>query len=70
MEPARDRDGVVQEVGGLQLGDIVQRIGTTNIANIADSRAAMDTVAKTKPPEVVFFIFRDNKTMFVNLKTN
>ncbi len=67
---SRLKPGGLAMVGGLQLGDIVQRIGITAVTSIEDARAAMETIEKQKPSEVVFFVWRDGKTMFVNVKTS
>jgi S1-C subfamily serine protease len=67
---SRLKPGGLAQVGGLRLGDIVQRIGTTTVVSIDDARTAMDMVDEQKPSEVVFFVWRDNKTMFINLKTS
>lgn len=62
--------GGLANVGGLQLGDVIQRIGNQTVASVADVRSALEAMAATKPSEVIFFVFRDNKTMFVNVKTD
>jgi S1-C subfamily serine protease len=64
------REGGLAEVGGLQMGDIVQRIGSEVITTVDDVRTAMEELEKQKPREVIFFVWRDNKTMFVNVKTD
>lgn len=64
------REGGLAEVGGLQMGDIVQRIGSEVITSVDDVRTAMEELEKQKPREVIFFVWRDNKTMFVNVKTD
>ena len=61
--------GGLANIGGLQLGDVIQRIGTLEITTVDDVKTSLDTISETKPPEVIFFIFRDNKTMFVNVRT-
>ncbi len=57
-------------VGGLMPGDIIQSIGEHKTYSIEDAKAALTELGKTKPEEVIFFIWRDNKTMFVNIKTD
>ena len=64
------KSGGLAMVGGLMLGDIVQKIGATSVSKIDDAKAAMDEVEKKKPSEVVFFVWRDGKTQFVNVKTD
>ncbi len=62
--------GGLADVGGLQIGDIIQRIGSTDVASIDDVKTVMEQVDQTKPREVIFFVWRDNKTLFVNVKTD
>jgi len=57
-------------VGGLAPGDIIQKIGEQPCANVEDAEKALKKVAKEKKEEVVFFVWRDNKTLFVNIKTD
>jgi S1-C subfamily serine protease len=64
------KPGGLAMVGGLRLGDIVQKIGSTAISKVDDARGAMQNVEAQKPAEVVFFVWRDGKTMFVNIKTD
>ena len=63
--------GGLANIGGLQLGDVIQRIGSREIVSVDDVKEAFDAIvaAETKPPEVIFFVFRNNKTMFVNVRT-
>jgi serine protease Do len=62
--------GGLADIGGLQFGDIIQRIGETDINSVDDAEAAMKTVEQSKPREVILFVWRNNQTMFVNLKTD
>lgn len=64
------KSGGLAMVGGLRLGDIVQKIGSTVVSRVDDARGAMQSVEAQKPAEVVFFVWRDGKTMFVNIKTD
>lgn len=57
-------------IGGLSLGDVIQRIGPNEISSIDGAKAAFVKVANEHPREVIFFIWRQNKTMFVNVKPN
>jgi len=56
-------------VGEIMPGDIIQAIGGQKISSVTDARTILTEVAANKPKEVVFFIWRDNKTTFVNVKT-
>ncbi len=64
------KSGGLASVGGLEMGDVVQRINETAIASVDDSKLALEKVEKEKPREIIFFVWRDNKTMFVNVKTD
>jgi len=57
-------------VGGLSLGDVIQRVGATEIKSVEEAQAALEKVANEHPREVIFFIWRRNQTMFVNVKPN
>jgi len=61
--------GGLAMIGGLQVGDVIQRIGNTDITSIDDAKEALETAEENNPREIIFFIWRDNKTMFVNVKT-
>jgi serine protease Do len=62
--------GGLANIAGLQIGDVIQRIGTTTIGSIDDVKTIMTTIEESHPREVVFFVWRDNKTLFVNVKTD
>lgn len=57
-------------IGGLQLGDIIQRVGTEAIGSVDEVEAVMRQIEQAQPSEVIFFIWRNTKTMFVNVKTS
>lgn len=61
--------GGLADIGGLNIGDIIQRIGDVEVGSIEDAEGAMISMAVTNPAEVIFFIWRNNHTMFVNVKT-
>ncbi|MCK4607835.1 MAG: PDZ domain-containing protein, partial [candidate division Zixibacteria bacterium] len=62
--------GGLANVGGLRLGDVIQSIGNTPVTSIEEVSAIMESVEFEKPPEVIFFVWRNNKTLFVNIKTD
>ena len=64
------KQGGLAYVGGLHLGDVIQRVGGSPISSIDDFRLAMDGIEAEKPREVILFVWRFNKTMFVNVKTD
>ncbi len=78
LDPAKFKGVVVKEVesggwasvGGISPGDIIQSIGGEDIGSIEDARTIFEKLEEDKPKEVVFFVFRDNKTLFINIKTD
>jgi S1-C subfamily serine protease len=64
------KQGGLAFIGGLQPGDIIQRIGSQTVASVDDVKSVMETVELDKPSEVIFFVWRDQKTLFVNVKTD
>jgi serine protease Do len=61
--------GGLADIGGLNLGDIIQRIGDVEVGSIEDAETAMTNLEVIHPDEIIFFIWRNNQTMFVNVKT-
>lgn len=57
-------------VGGIIPGDIIQSIGGQEVASIEDAKDIFGKLDEQKPTEVVFFIYRNNKTLFINIKTD
>ncbi len=57
-------------VGGIVPGDIIQSIDGQNVGSVEDAEKIFKKLEKDKPKEVVFFIWRNNKTMFINIKTD
>jgi serine protease Do len=57
-------------IAGLSLGDVIQRIGSTEISSVAEAQKILDKISSEHPKEVIFFIWRQNQTMFVNVKPN
>ncbi len=62
--------GGLSALGGLQIGDIIQSIGTTPVTSVEEARETLEGVDLTSETEVIFFVWRDNKTLFVNVKTD
>lgn len=62
--------GGLANVGGLRLGDIIQSIVNVPVTSIEEVSAIMESVEFEKPREVIFFVWRNNKTLFVNVKTD
>ena len=57
-------------VGGIQPGDIIQSIGNRKTDSVEDAKNILVELGQEKPEEVIFFIWRDNKTLFINIKTD
>lgn len=62
------RGGGWADLGGLRSGDIVQMINSQPVTSSSDLKTQMQDVRETKPSEVVFFVWRNNRTLFVNIK--
>jgi len=62
--------GGLANIGGLMIGDIIQRIGSQTVTSVEDIESVMNQIEQEKPSEVIFFVWRRNKTLFVNVKTN
>ncbi|MEZ5359969.1 MAG: PDZ domain-containing protein [Candidatus Zixiibacteriota bacterium] len=57
-------------VGGIDPGMIIVKINDRQIASIEDYKTIMAEVENNKDKEVVFMIWRANKTQFVHVKTH
>jgi len=64
------KQGGLANISGLQLGDIIQRIDNHAVASVDDAKSVMEEVKLDNPREVIFFVWRNNKTLFVNVKTD
>ena len=64
------KQGGLSSVGGLRFGDVIQRIGTSVVTSVDEAREVLEQIDREQPSEVIFFVWRDNKTMFVNVKTD
>ncbi|MEW6413273.1 MAG: PDZ domain-containing protein [Candidatus Zixiibacteriota bacterium] len=64
------KQGGLADLEGLSVGDIIQRLGSAVVTNVDELKAAMEEIEKARPSEVIFFVWRDNKTLFVNIKTD
>ncbi len=62
--------GGLAHIAGLALGDVIQRVGSVEIASVDDFSAAMTELELNSPPEIVFFVWRMGKTMFINIRTS
>lgn len=62
--------GGLADVGGLGFGDIIQRVGATPVSSVDEFETVMERIETERPSEIVFFVRRGNKTLFVNVKTD
>lgn len=67
---AEMKPGGLAYIGGLQPGDIIQRVDGQTITAVPVFESALEGIEQEKPLEVIFFVWRFNKTMFVNVKTD
>jgi serine protease Do len=51
-------------LAGVRPGDLIQRIGESEIGSLADFKAAMETVGREQPERVVFVVLRWDRTYF------
>lgn len=64
------KQGGLANVGGLRVGDVIQRIENLAITKVEEARTAIENLQIEKPSEIIVFVWRNNKTMFVNIKTD
>ncbi|MCP4685712.1 MAG: PDZ domain-containing protein [bacterium] len=64
------KQGGLAYIGGLHLGDIIQRVDGSDITSVDELSASMALLESERPEEIIFFIWRFNKTLFVNVKTD
>lgn len=64
------KQGGLAELDGLRIGDVIQRIGNEQINNVTEVENVMTELEISKPQEIIFFVWRNQKTLFVNIKTD
>ena len=64
------KPGGLAYVGGLTIGDVIQRIDNQDVTSIAEAQAVLEKIETEQPRELIFFVWRNNKTLFVNVKTD
>ena len=57
-------------VGGLEGGDIIQRVDDRAIEGPPDVRAVLDDAATQRKRKLVFFVRRQGRTQFITVQTN
>ena len=63
------KSGGLSQIQGLEIGDIIQRVGAATIENITDMEDVLTQAFEDKQEEIIFFVWRNQKTLFVNVKT-
>jgi S1-C subfamily serine protease len=66
----KEESGGWAAVDGLRPGDIIMKINDHKVASVEDCKPIFAGIEKDKKREVVFMIWRYNKTQFVNIKTH
>ncbi|MFH2034795.1 MAG: PDZ domain-containing protein [Candidatus Zixiibacteriota bacterium] len=62
--------GGLFSINSIQPGDIIQKIDGKKIETLDEAKTTFAVIEEKKPKEVVIFVWRSNKTMFVNIKTD
>ena len=62
------KQGGMADLEGLMVGDIVKMVDNQPVASIEEFSKLMDTSREAQSNEIIFFIMRNQKTMFVNVK--
>jgi S1-C subfamily serine protease len=57
-------------ISGLRPADIIQRVNDQTVTGVEEFSDLLTAIESERPPEVVFFVWRFGKTMFVNLRTD
>ncbi|HZM14552.1 MAG TPA: PDZ domain-containing protein [Candidatus Krumholzibacteria bacterium] len=67
---SRVEEGSWSSVGGLEAGDIIQRVDDETIAAPADVKRVLEDAAKKEIRKLVFFVERDGRSQFITVKTD
>ncbi len=62
--------GGLAVVGGLEMGDIIQRIGSSSVASVSAFQQVVTESLASGSKELIFFVWRDGRTQFVNVRLN
>ncbi|HKY33662.1 MAG TPA: PDZ domain-containing protein [Candidatus Polarisedimenticolia bacterium] len=57
------------QIGGLQLGDVVQAVDGRRVTDLASFRTQSERLKEERPEGTLFFVLRQSETLFVRLKT-
>lgn len=52
------------QLGGVRTGDLIQRVGSADIAGLSDYRQAVERITREKPERVVFVVLRGVRTHY------
>ncbi len=64
------KQGGLAALEGLAIGDVIQKVADVPVQSVEDIKPVMADIEQQKPAEVIFFVWRNNKTLFVNVKTH
>ncbi len=64
------KQGGLADLEGLMIGDVIQRVGNTVVTSVGEVEPVLEEIVERKPAEIIFFVWRNNKTLFINVKTN
>ena len=67
---SRVEEGSWSSVGGLETGDIIQRVDDQSIAAPADVKRVLEEAAKKETRKLVFFVERDGRSQFITVTAN
>jgi S1-C subfamily serine protease len=62
--------GGLAVVGGLEMGDIIQRIGSSSVTSVSAFQQVVTESLASGSKELIFFVWRDGRTQFVNVRLN
>lgn len=66
---SRVEEGSWSSIGGLEVGDLIQRVDDAAIASPADLKRVLEEAAKKEARKLVFFVERDGRSQFITVQT-
>jgi len=64
------KPGGLANISGLRLGDVIQSINDQMVVGVDDFSSFLNAIESERSSEVVFFVWRFGKTLFVNVRTD
>jgi len=64
------KPGGLANISGFRLGDVIQRINDQMVIGVDDFSSSLTAIESERPSEVVFFVWRFGKTLFINVRTD